>query len=49
MQLDIFEEHKEDDGAELSHRLTDIQVSLEYPLILGQDRQLIKSEFQSAG
>jgi hypothetical protein len=33
VQLDIFEEHKEDDFAELSHRLTDVQVNFEYPFI----------------
>ncbi|CAB3986142.1 diaphanous homolog 2 isoform X1 [Paramuricea clavata] len=36
VQLDIFEEHKEDDFAELSHRLTDIQVNFEEPSELFQ-------------
>ncbi|XP_028397686.1 protein diaphanous homolog 1-like [Dendronephthya gigantea] len=36
VQLDIFEEHKEDDFLELSHRLTDIQVNFEEPSELFQ-------------
>lgn len=32
VQLDIFEEHREDDHNEFSHRLTDIQVNFEYLL-----------------
>lgn len=32
IQLKVFEEHKEEDMIEFSHRLEDIRSELEYPL-----------------
>lgn len=34
IQLKVFDEHKEEDLIEFSHRLQDIKAELEYPFIL---------------
>lgn len=34
IQLKVFDEHKEEDLIEFSHRLEDIRAELEYPLVL---------------
>lgn len=34
IQLKVFDEHKEEDLLEFSHRLEDIRAELEYPFVL---------------
>lgn len=40
IQLKVFDEHKEEDLLEFSHRLDDIRAELEYPFVL----KLVKYE-----
>lgn len=38
IQLKVFNENKEEDAIELSHRLDDIRAEMEYPLVFRVDK-----------